>query len=283
MLLKEAYNSAIKLLTLEDCNCSLETRLLIQHVMKIDEVYFLVNQNQEIDSVKFNKLIKLIEKRNTGCPLEYILGYKYFWKYKFIVNNNVLIPRPDTEVLVDAVLNECNTDIKKKNAKILDVGIGSGCILLSLLKEIKNAKGVGIDISKEALMVAKQNINNLNINSKQIVLLQQNMFFALKPNQYFDIIVSNPPYIAYEDKLIEKNVKNFEPHKALFAKNKGMFFYKEILKNADKYLANLGSLFIEIGINQKEDIINISKNTNLVFKKSFKDYQNIERVLLFKK
>lgn len=281
MLLKEAYYSAAKLLKLQDCNNKLEARLLIQHVLKIDEVYFLVNQDIKINKIKFNKLIKLIEKRNTGYPLEYILGYKYFWKHKFLVNNNVLIPRADTETLVEGVL----TDYKniKRNINILDIGVGSGCILLSLLKEIENAKGVGVDISKKALIIAKKNISNLDINNNRVALLQQNMFSALKPINYFDIIVSNPPYIAYKDTLIDNNVKKFEPHKALFAKNKGMFFYKEILRNADKYLNNLGILYLEIGVKQKEEILNISKISNLKFKESLKDYNNIDRVLVFKK
>ncbi len=214
----------------------------LEYKLNIKRVEYALNPNHTISKESQAYFKEVIEKLNTEIPIQYIIGETDFYGLKFKVNKHVLIPRPETEELVDWVLN----NIKDNDTlKILDIGTGSGCIAISLAKNLPKCKVFGLDISKEALKVAKKNaeLNNVNIEFLNENILQLNNFA-----QKFDIIVSNPPYVRELEKHeIKNNVLNNEPHLALFVKdNKPLIFYDTIGNFANTNLAENGLLYFEI-------------------------------------
>ncbi len=195
---------------------------------------------------------KNLEELKKGKPIQYIIGNVNFYGNIINVNENVLIPRFETELLVEKTINY----IKKyfKNPKILDIGTGSGCIAITLKKELKNSIIDAVDISNSALKVAKENakLNNVEIN-----FIEGNILDNI--NSKYDIIISNPPYIKEDDTEIMDIVKNNEPHIALFAKDNGLYFYKEIIKNSKEKLNKKSIIAFEIGYKQANDIKNIAE------------------------
>ncbi|MBR3362714.1 MAG: peptide chain release factor N(5)-glutamine methyltransferase [Bacilli bacterium] len=198
-----------------------------------------------------SKLEKGLQKLKQGIPVQYIVGNTNFYGNIIKVNQNVLIPRFETELLVEKTYNYIKKYFSKK-VTILDIGTGSGCIAITL-KKMLNSKVTAVDISKKALEIAKENATQNNVN---VDFILSNLFSNIKGK--FDVIISNPPYIAYDEKIDEK-VKNNEPHLALYANNKGLEFYEKILKEAKKYLNEKAIIAFEIGENQGEDISEIAK------------------------
>ena len=194
----------------------------------------------------YNKLLK-------KYPIQYLIGYVNFYGYKIYVNENVLIPRQETEFLVEKTIKYYKQLFNDNNVKVLDIGIGSGAISIALSKEI-NASVTGVDISKEALVVAKKNIEENNCDIK---LINSDIFKNVKGK--YDIIISNPPYIDV-DEQIDDSVKLYEPHIALYGKDNGLYFYKEILKESKNYLNDKSILAFEIGCNQANMIKEIAMN-----------------------
>ena len=170
-----------------------------------------------------------IERLNKNEPIQYIIGDVDFYGNKIKVNKNVLIPRFETEELVENTIKIIKERFNN-NIKLLDIGTGSGCIIISIKKELNNIDAYALDISKEALEVAEENAKNNNV---KINFINSNVFSNIK--EKFDVIISNPPYIAYDEEIMDI-VKNNEPHLALYAENNGLYFYEEILSNANKYL-----------------------------------------------
>ncbi|MGV3278300.1 peptide chain release factor N(5)-glutamine methyltransferase [Rickettsiales bacterium LUAb2] len=280
MNIKQAITYFSSIFTLAEANILLEIRMLIQHYCNLSDIDYLTKQNDYIlPTQNINLILNAIKQRNTGFPMAYILGYKYFWQDKFIVNQDVLIPRPETELIIEEILNLYNDTCSKLN--ILDIGTGSGCIILSLLKIYKHSFGIASDISKAALEITKLNAANLNIPKERLLLLCQNLMYALNPNNFFNIIISNPPYIDKNDTQLNEYVKKYEPNLALFANNNGLFFYEQILKSAKNHLTDNGYLIFEIGINQSEAIITLAKQYGFVIKKIILDYNKIQRILIF--
>ena len=201
-------------------------RLLILELSGLDGVNFLTHLNDEINEEEKERLLKAIDQYIVeGLPVQHIIGYSYFYGYKFVVNNNVLIPRPETEELVSYVLSAYDEVFNQKTVKVVDVGTGSGAIAVALTKEESNMEVYATDISHEALEVAK--LNALN-NNAQITFFEGDMLQPLiEKNLKFDILVSNPPYIP-DNEYVEDIVKNNEPHVALFGGNDGMKFYDVI-------------------------------------------------------
>ena len=195
---------------------------------------------------------KNLEELKKGKPIQYIIGNVNFYGNIINVNENVLLPRFETELLVEKTINY----IKKyfKNPKILDIGTGSGCIAITLKKELENSTIDAVDISNSALKVAKENakLNNVEIN-----FIEGNILDDI--NSKYDIIISNPPYIKEDDTEIMDIVKNNEPHIALFAKDNGLYFYKEIIKNSKEKLNKKSIIAVEIGYKQANDIKNIAE------------------------
>lgn len=200
-----------------------------------------------------DNLEEALKRLEKGEPVQYIVGDTDFYGNLIKVNKDVLIPRPETEELVEKTYNYINKYFPNKELDILDIGTGSGCIPIALKKLIPSSNLTGVDISEKALKVAEE---NKIINNVSITFLQSDILKNVKGK--YDVIISNPPYIR-EDEEIMDIVRNNEPHLALYAKDNGLFFYKEILKNAHKYLNDRFIIAFEIGEEQGNDIVKISK------------------------
>ncbi len=276
MTIEENLKNAIKQLkenNIEDA--TLKARLLLCNIMKVSKEYLVINSNKELDNIKQKEYLKKLQYLKKHIPLEYITNKKEFMKINFYVDENVLIPRPDTEVIVEEVINYCNNE-KNGKAKILDLCTGSGIIAISLAKYLPNCEIIATDISNKALEVAKK--NQLNNKVSNIRWIHSNLFSKIY--EKFDIIVSNPPYIK-KDVIneLEEEVKK-EPIIALDGGEDGLKFYKEILENAKNYLNKNGAIFLEIGYDQKKEVIDIVKkyygNVKIECKK---DLQNKDRMI----
>lgn len=233
----------------------LKSRLLMQFVLNKPRQYIIVNDMEEFNLNEEKKYFDSIAKMRRGVPIEHITHQKEFMKLNFFVNENVLIPRQDTEILVEEVIKIA----KKSNSKnILDLCTGSGAIAVSLAKYIPESKITAIDISNEALKIAKKNAINNQVENR-ITFINSDMFENLN-NQKYDIIVSNPPYIKRNviEKLNEEVKK--EPYIALDGGEDGLYFYKKIIKDSYEYLKYRGFLCLEIGFDQKIDVIELIEN-----------------------
>ena len=231
---------------------NLKSRLLMQYILNQPREYILVHDDKQLTLRQNVDYFKGIKRLIEGVPIQHITHRQEFMKLNFYVDENVLIPRPDTEILVEEAISIC----KKSNyTKILDLCTGSGAIAVSLAKYLKNVDITALDISKNALKIAKRNARANKVEEK-ITFIESNLFDNLSNNKY-DIIVSNPPYIKKDEiKNLDKEVKK-EPLLALDGGIDGLDFYRKIVKNAYKYLNNKGILCLEIGFNQKEDVTNL--------------------------
>ena len=252
----------------------LKARLLMQYTLNKSRQYIIVNDRENINEKQEKQYFLGIEKLKNGKPLEHITHQKEFMKLNFFVNENVLIPRQDTEILVEEVI-----EISKKiNAKkILDLCTGSGAIAVSLAKYIANSEITAVDISQDALNVAKKNAISNDVEN-QITFISSDMFTNLQENK-FDIIVSNPPYIKKDViKKLEEQVKR-EPYIALDGGVDGLDFYRKIINEGYQYLKYKGYLCLEIGFDQKDDVIKLMKEQdrfeNIYSKKDLYDNDRI--------
>lgn len=234
----------------------LKARLLMQYVLNKSRQYVIVNDREELDNIKEKQYLEEIKILKKGVPIEHITHQKEFMKLSFFVDKNVLIPRQDTEILVEEVINIA----QKNNAKkILDLCTGSGAIAVSLAKYLPQAEITAIDISNEALKIAKKNAISNNVEN-QITFISSDMFTNLNEEK-FDIIVSNPPYIKTNViKNLDIQVQN-EPYIALDGGKDGLDFYKKIINESYQYLKYNGYLCLEIGFDQKIDVIELIENT----------------------
>ena len=245
-----------------------ETNFILRNFLDIENLYEDIPCTKE----KIQKLKEIFSKRKKGMPIQYILNIADFMGEKFFVNENVLIPRAETEILV---LKAMELAQKIQNPKILDIGSGSGCIAIMLSKKLPDSQIFSCDISIKALQVAKDNAKRLQSNVK---FVQSDLFEKI--NEKFDIIISNPPYIPYKLKSsIQKEVQ-FEPKEALYARDeKGIEFYENIIKTARNYLTNEGSIIFELGIGQSILVKNLFVDYNYTKIEITKDLDNIERII----
>lgn len=234
---------------------SLKARLLLQYILNKPRQYLIVYDNEQLTLRQEVNFFKGIKKLAKGIPLQHITHSQEFMKMTFYVNEDVLIPRPDTEILVEEVIKIA----KRINAKkILDLCTGSGAIAISLAKYIEDSQITAVDISDKAISVAKLNAKNNNVEN-QITFVESDLFKQLSKEKY-DIIVSNPPYIKKEIiKSLDKEVQN-EPKIALDGGYDGLDFYRKIISNADEFLKFTGYVCLEIGYDQKEDVLELLKN-----------------------
>ncbi len=276
MTIKEILKESIENLKKEKVENPVNiARIILANTLKVNKEYLIVHDNEEIiDNVK-KQYQNDLESFINGKPLQYITNHQEFMQMDFYVDENVLIPRQDTEILVEEIIS-----ISKKinkNIKILDLCTGSGCIGISLAKKIENAEVYASDISKNALQVAIKNAKNNNV---KINYIESNLFENID-NIKFDIIVSNPPYIEKNTILnLPKDVQN-EPKIALDGGVDGLDFYRKIIEEATKYLKTDGYLCFEIGYNQKESVCNLLKN-NKNYKEIYskKDLFNNDRIVI---
>ena len=275
----DAINFGNKILKFKKINTySLDTELLLSKVLNCTREQLLINLNKKIKKNKLNKFISLISRRVKNEPIAYIFKKKEFWKYNFKVNNQVLIPRPETEIIVEQVLKQSNLN----NSKIiLDIGTGSGCLLLSIIKERPNFYGIAIDICRKALNVAKYNAKMHQLENKvKFINIDIDKFIYNK----YDFIVSNPPYIKNIDlKRLDNNVKHFEPIIALSGGSDGLSEIKKIILKSKKLLKKNGKLIFEIGNNQKKNVINLLKKNGFIINKICKDIHSYPRVIISSK
>lgn len=253
-------------------DAKLDAWLLLEHVSGISRSWYFVHEDDEISQEDMEKYQRLIEQRGKHIPLQQLTKEAYFYGMKFFVNENVLIPRQDTEVLVEQVLSLSK---EKENLKLLDMCTGSGCILLALLANLKQASGTGVDLSEKALEVAQRNSKELGI---EVSWVQSDLFDKVSGS--YDIIVSNPPYI--ETSVIEglmDEVKLYEPRMALDGTEDGLFFYREITMQAGKYLKNNGILAFEIGYNQGKAVSEFMKENGYKEVQVLQDLAGLDRVV----
>lgn len=251
----------------------IDSRLLAEYVFHIDYYKLLVHPDMETDVKNAQIYNQLIEKRAAHIPLQHLTGNQEFMGINFKVNENVLIPRQDTEILVEEVIKYINSQERK--VKVLDMCTGSGCIAISIDKLCDNAQVVGADISKKALEIAE--INNKE-NSAGVDFIESDLFENIK--ECFDVIVSNPPYI--ESEKIEKlmpEVRDFEPCIALDGTKDGLEFYRNICNNLSRYLKEQGAVFFEIGYNQGRSVSKILNEQGFEKVKVIKDYSQNDRVV----
>ena len=256
MTIKELLNQGIIMLKNENIEAPKNTaRILLQYTLRKSREYIIIYDKNSITLKQKEMYFKNLKRLISGEPLQYITGIQEFMKMKFFVNKDVLIPQPDTEILVEEVINIAN---KLENPTILDMCTGSGAIAISVAKCVPNSKIYATDISEKALKVAQKNAN-LNGVINNIEFIESNLFEKLK-NEKFDIIVSNPPYIkSSEIKKLPKDVQK-EPILALDGGKDGLKFYNLIIKSAYKFLNRQGYLCLEIGYEQKNEVKKIIEN-----------------------
>ncbi len=248
----------------------LDSEILLSKVLNKKREELLTNSNQIVEIQKIDCFQKLIYRRSLKEPIAYILKEKEFWSKNFLVDKNTLIPRPETELIVEKITQV----FKEKKIFILDIGTGTGCILLSILSELKNSKGIGIDISKKAILIAIRNAKRLN-------LTENTKFYRRSVDeiyhQKFDLIVSNPPYVMKKDlKNLEDDIRNFEPKLALDGGNDGLDVIKKVIYKSKNILKTKGMLALEIGNEQFKKVSNILKKNK--FKTKFLVKDNRENI-----
>jgi len=256
-------------------NPQLDSEILLSNSIKRDKKHIILNPKEVLNSEQLGKFKSLIERRKKGEPIAYLINKKEFWKDEFFVNKDVLIPRPDSELIIEQVLKIYSKD---DQLQILDIGTGSGCILLSILKERSNFYGTGIDISKKSINVSK-------FNAKQLNLTNRVKFFHSSVDNFnngkYDIIVSNPPYIEQLSlKYLEKDVVNFEPKLALSGGFDGFSKIRKVINKASILIKKNGKFILEIGFNQKNKVIKILKEEGFYVNKAIKDYGNNDRCII---
>ena len=255
-------------------SAKLDSEILMSQAIRKNKKFIILNLHKEIKKRDLDYFDNLIQERAKSKPIAQIIKKKDFWKYEFIVNNNVLIPRPDTEILIEQALKL----VKNKNRlQILDIGIGSGCILMSILKEKKNFIGTGIDISNKSLQISKVNGQKLRINNR-LRLIKSNIdnFNTGK----YDLIVSNPPYIKKSNlKCLEKDI-GFEPKQALDGGLDGLSEIRKVINKSSELIKRNGHLIIEIGFDQKNKVKKILRDKGFYIKKTVKDLSNHDRCIV---
>jgi len=256
-------------------NPQLDSEILLSNTIKRDKKHIILNPKELLNSEQVGTFKNLIERRKKGEPVAYLINKKEFWKDKFFVNKDVLIPRPDTELIIEQVLKIYSKD---SQLQVLDIGTGSGCILLSILKERPNFYGSGIDISKKSINVSK-------LNAKQLKLTSRVKFFHSSVDNFkigkYDLVVSNPPYIKlFNLKYLEKDVINFEPKLALSGGFDGFSKIRKVINKAKTLIKKNGKFILEIGFNQKNKVKKILKEEGFYINKTIRDYGNNDRCII---
>lgn len=257
----------------------LDVEILLQKALgDVDRIYIHINLNKELTKEQYDLFLELIKDRLSGRPIAYIVGNREFMGLDFFVKEGVLIPRPDTEPLVEEIIDLCKD---KDKVEILDIGTGSGAITISLAKYIEKSKLTSFDISEIPLEVGKKNAISNGVDHK-IEFIKSDLFSSIKDkNIKFDIIVSNPPYIPKRDmSTLHTQVKDYEPYNALEGGEDGLDFYRDITKQSNNYLKSNGILAYEVGHDQAKDVSEIMKNNGYTKIYTKKDIQGIDRVVI---
>ena len=258
-------------------NAKLDANLLLQAVTKRSRSAIFAFGETELNETEQNQLNQMLERRTKGEPMAYILGEKEFWSLPLKVSSDTLIPRPDTERLVEVALDWANKRLENQESlQILDLGTGTGAIALALASELKQkAQVLGVDFKPEVVVLAESNRQTLQIENARF---QQSDWFSTLVNQQFDLIVSNPPYIDAEDENLQIGDVRFEPLTALVADNHGLSDLQKIIENAPLYLKPNGALFLEHGWQQARYVQHIFRQNHWQAVETFQDYANLDRI-----
>ncbi|MBO4846986.1 MAG: peptide chain release factor N(5)-glutamine methyltransferase [Lachnospiraceae bacterium] len=292
MTRREAYDYGVEQLEAEGIeNAECDIRILLEDLCGVDREELFIGPDKVISRRETEIFMNAVTRRMGHYPMQYITGKQYFMGLTFTVSPDVLIPRQDTEILVEEVLKELND-----GSRILDMCTGSGCILLSLLYYSNDCEGVGVDVSEDALKVARDNAGRLildetfdllfktggmgkkHLDEERIEFIESNLFNDVRGK--FDIIVSNPPYIRSDviPTLMEE-VRDYEPILALDGKEDGLFFYREIIKKSPEYLNGGGKLFFEIGYDQADEVKKLMEEAGFKDIEVVQDYAHLDRVV----
>ncbi len=283
MTFEEAYNRGKDILIKAGvADALIDARLLLEEAAQVNKAYLLMHANEELklsceDSAE-DSYFRMIDMRAKRIPLQHIVGYQDFMSLRFKVNNNVLVPRFDTEVLVEEALKHVHDGMR-----ILDMCTGSGCILVSILKYSNDCCGVGVDISDKALEVAKENADILlsDRTDVDVTFIKSDLFNELNKENRFDVIVSNPPYIQTEViKTLDSEVKDHDPIIALDGGGDGLDFYRRIIDNAGDYLNPGGVIIFEIGYDEAQEVLNLLGRAGYINVSVIKDLSGLDRVVV---
>ena len=276
MNIQLAVKEAINILKSKSIpSAELDSEILMAKALGKNREYVILNNNKFLKEKNLDYFRKLVQERATKKPIAYLLNKKFFWNSEFYVNKNTLIPRPDTEIIIEQILKFT----KNKNyLKILDIRVGSGCILLSILKERKNYYGTGIDISRKQLDISKK-------NAKRLLLDKRVKFFKSDVDKFtngkYDLIVSNPPYIKrYDLKYLESDVIKFEPILALDGGLDGLSVIRKVIKKSSELIKKNGKFILEIGFDQKNKVIKLLNNKGFYINSTIKDLANNDRCII---
>jgi release factor glutamine methyltransferase len=256
-------------------NPALDSEILLSKSINKDKKYIILNSKEVLNSKQLDSFINYINRRKNGEPIAYLTNKKEFWKDEFYVNKNVLIPRPDTEMIIEQVIK---TYSERSQLQVLDIGTGSGCILLSIIKERPNSYGTGIDISRKSINISK-------INAKQLNLTNRVKFIHSSVDNFnigkYDLIVSNPPYIKLSSlKYLEKDIVSFEPKLALNGGFDGFSKIRKVITKTSALIKKKGKFILEIGFNQKNKVKEILKEKGFYVNKVIKDYGKNDRCII---
>ncbi|WP_440677358.1 peptide chain release factor N(5)-glutamine methyltransferase [Candidatus Pelagibacter sp. HIMB1587] len=276
MNIQSAITQGAQILKDEFCfNPYLDSEILMSKAINKDKKYLILNSQEKIGEINLNLFQKLINERSKGKPVSHLTNKKLFWNSEFFVTEDTLIPRPDTELIVENILNLTKN---KSKLSILDIGIGSGCILLSILKEKKDFYGTGIDVSKNCLKIANMNATNLKVLSR-LKLYKSNVDkFSLGK---YDLIVSNPPYIKkHIIKYLDKGVAKFEPKIALDGGLDGLSVIRKVIKKSSELIKKKGKFILEIGFDQKNKVIKLLNKEGFYINSVLKDLAYNDRCII---
>ena len=255
---------------------SLDSRIILKEVFCFDEKELILNSQLIVTKNKISEADKILARRISGEPVSKIFGKRDFYKSTFLISEDVLDPRPETELIIE-IANNFILDKGYKN--FIDLGTGSGCIILSILKDNKSLRAIGIDISNKAINIAQKNCSNLNLE-KQATFLVSN--WLSKVSGSYDLIISNPPYIPSKDvDALSANVKNYDPLISLDGGEDGLKCYRQIAEDINRVIGKNGRVVLEIGYNQAEDVIKIFESKDFIFLNKYIDINGLDRILTF--
>ncbi len=259
-------------------NSKLDALILLTHATNLSKEAIIFNPDSFLNSDQQKLFFNFIARRIKREPVSHIIARREFFGNDFFVDKDVLDPRPDSETLIEAVLKKFPN--RNQELKILEIGVGSGCLIITLLKQYLSALAIGVDISDKALAIAKKNAQELAVLPR-LELINSDIFSNLKEEK-FDLIISNPPYIASDEiEFLQEEVRLFEPHLALDGGYDGLNFYRAIALNAGDFLKKNGKIIVEIGYGQEEKIAEIFAKNNFLLSEEKPDLAGIVRVLVF--
>ncbi len=253
----------------------LDSEILMSKILNKTREYVILNSQKQLKELQYLNFKKIISSRLKGKPIAYLTGVKSFWKYNFDLNSKVLIPRPETELIIEHALEIYKN---KKSANILEVGVGSGCVILSILKERKSFIGTGVDLSNECLQITKINARKLNVENR-LKLLKSDVDNLILGK--YDLIISNPPYINIIDfNKLDKGIRNYEPREALCGGIDGLSEIRKIVKKSSELVKNRGKLILEIAHDQKNEVRKILLENGFYVNKIIKDLSKNDRCVV---